>query len=68
MATNQRYVRKQGQKASRIRSTVRFPYTNNYHKLFTELQSFETGDEYGGKNKMCLFTINYLLHMFYNIR
>lgn len=47
---------------------VWFPYTNNYHKLFKELQSSETDYEYGGENKMWLFTINYLLHMFYSIR
>lgn len=34
----------QGQKACRIRSTVWFAYTNNFHKLFTELQSFDTDD------------------------
>lgn len=38
------------------------------HKLFKELQSLETGEVHQGKSRICLFIINYLHSMFYNIR
>lgn len=60
--------KQQGQKATRIKDTVWFVYTNKYHKLFTELQSFETGEEHRGKSRICLFIINYVYGMFYSVR
>lgn len=60
--------KQRGQKASRIKDTVWFACTNKCHKLFTELQSLETGEVHQGKSRICLFIINYLHGMFYNIR
>lgn len=60
--------KRRGQKAARIKGTVWFACTNKGHKLFTGLQSLETGEVHQGKSRICLFIINYLHSMFYNIR
>lgn len=60
--------KQQGQKAAWIKDTIRFACTNKCHKLFTEFQSLETGEVHQGKSRICLFIINYLHSMFYNIR
>lgn len=60
--------KRRGQKAARIKDTIWFACTNKCHKLFKELQSLETGEVYQGKSRICLFIINYLHSMFYNLR
>lgn len=50
------------------KDTVWFACTNKCHKLFTGLQSLEIGKVHQGKSRICLFAINYLCSMFYNIR
>ena len=55
-------------KAARIKGTAWFACTNKGHKLFTGLQSLEAGEVHQGKSRICLFIINYLHSMFYNIR
>ena len=55
-------------KAAWIKGTAWFACTNKGHKLFTGLQSLETGEVHQGKSRICLFIINYLHSMFYNIR
>lgn len=65
---NNSVQKQRGQKAAWIKETVWFACTNKCHKLFTELQSLETGEVHQGKSRICLFIINYLHSMFYNIR
>lgn len=60
--------KQRGQRAAWIKDTIWFACTNKCHKLFKELQSLETGEVHQGKSRICLFIINYLHSVFYNIR